>query len=51
LAAENNLRDLETMYNQDLTDDRVTIAELESLVGADLGKGVPSSKSSHHDTK
>jgi outer membrane protein, heavy metal efflux system len=36
LAAENNLRELENMYNQDLTDYRVAIAELESLVGADL---------------
>jgi outer membrane protein, heavy metal efflux system len=36
LTAENNLRQLETMYNQDLADHRVAIAELESLVGADL---------------
>jgi outer membrane protein, heavy metal efflux system len=36
LTSENNLRELENMYNQDLTDYRVAIAELESLVGADL---------------
>ena len=36
LTSENNLRELETMYNQDLTDYRVAIAELESLVGTDL---------------
>jgi outer membrane protein, heavy metal efflux system len=36
LTSENNLRDLETMHNQDLTDYRVALAELESLVGTDL---------------
>jgi cobalt-zinc-cadmium efflux system outer membrane protein len=36
LTSEDNLRELETMYNQDLTDYRVAVAELESLVGADL---------------
>lgn len=36
LTSENNLRELETMYNQDQTDYRVAIAELESLVGTDL---------------
>jgi outer membrane protein TolC len=36
LTAENNLRELETMYNQDLTDYRIAIAELEALIGADL---------------
>jgi outer membrane protein, heavy metal efflux system len=36
LGAENSLRELETMYNQDLTDYRVALAELEALVGADL---------------
>jgi outer membrane protein TolC len=51
LTAENNLRELENMYNQDLTDYRVAIAELESLVGADLGTAGPSSQSSHHGTK
>ncbi len=33
LAAQRNLRELETMYYQDLTDYRVALAELESLVG------------------
>jgi cobalt-zinc-cadmium efflux system outer membrane protein len=51
LTAENNLRDLETMYNQDLTDYRTAIAELEALVGTDLSGGGPSSHSSHHGTK
>jgi outer membrane protein TolC len=51
LTAENNLRDLETMYNQDLTDYRVAIAEFESLVGADLSKGNSTTQSSHHITK
>jgi cobalt-zinc-cadmium efflux system outer membrane protein len=36
LSSQRNLRDLETMYNQDLTDYRVALAELESLVGLDL---------------
>jgi outer membrane protein TolC len=36
LSSENSLRELETMYNQDLTDYRVALAELESLVGTDL---------------
>ena len=36
LTAENSLRQLQTMYNQDLADHRVAIAELESLVGTDL---------------
>jgi len=35
LSSQRNLRDLETMYNQDLTDYRVALAELESLVGLD----------------
>lgn len=51
LTAENSLRDLETMYNQDLTDYRIAIAELEALVGTDLSGGGPSSHSSHHGTK
>jgi outer membrane protein, heavy metal efflux system len=51
LAAENNQRELETMYNQDLTDYRVAIAELESLVGADLNVASPPSQSSHHGSK
>jgi outer membrane protein, heavy metal efflux system len=36
LSSENSLRELETMYNQDLTDYRVALAELESIVGTDL---------------
>jgi outer membrane protein, heavy metal efflux system len=36
LTSENNLRELETMYNQDQTNYRVAIAELESLIGTDL---------------
>ena len=51
LTAENSLRDLETMYNQDLTDYRVAIAELESMVGSDLSKTGPSSQRAHHETK
>jgi outer membrane protein, heavy metal efflux system len=51
LTAENNLRGLENMYNQDLTDYRVAIAELESLVGADLNTASPHSPSSRHSSK
>src|SRR5260370_13013980 len=36
LSSQRNLRELETMYNQDLTDYRVALAELESLVGLNL---------------
>jgi cobalt-zinc-cadmium efflux system outer membrane protein len=36
LTSENDLLQLETMYNQNLADYRVAIAELESLVGTDL---------------
>jgi cobalt-zinc-cadmium efflux system outer membrane protein len=36
LSSQRNLRELETMYYQDLTDYRVALAELESLVGLDL---------------
>jgi outer membrane protein TolC len=39
LTSENNLRELETMYNQDLTDYRIAVAELESLIGTDLKRG------------
>lgn len=46
LTSENNLRELETMYNQDLTDYRVAIAELESLVGTHLNGRDQSSHSS-----
>ena len=48
LTAENNLRELETMYNQHLTDYRVAIAELESLVGTDLKM---SARDSHNSTR
>ena len=51
LASENNLRDLETMYNQDLTDYRVAIAELESLVGTDLNVGNRNQHHSNHGHK
>jgi outer membrane protein, heavy metal efflux system len=51
LTSENNLRELENMYNQDLTDYRVAIAELESLVGADLSAASQNSQNSHHGTK
>jgi outer membrane protein TolC len=51
LNAENNLRDLETMYYQDLTDYRIAIAELESLVGAELHKAAASSGNSYHTRK
>jgi outer membrane protein, heavy metal efflux system len=36
LTSENSLRQLQTMYNQDLADYQVAIAELEALIGADL---------------
>jgi outer membrane protein, heavy metal efflux system len=51
LNSENNLRELETMYNQDLTDYRVAIAELESLVGTDLNVANRSRQSSGHGQK
>ena len=51
LIAENNLRELENMYNQDLTDYRVAIAELESLAGADLNAANPHSQTPHQQTK
>ncbi len=51
LTSENNLRELETMYNQDLTDYRVAIAELESLVGTDLNVANRSRQSSGHGKK
>jgi outer membrane protein TolC len=51
LTAENNLRELENMYNQDLTDYRVAIAELQSLIGADLNTAGPASQSSQHGGK
>lgn len=35
LSAQRNLRDLETMYYQDLSEYRIAFAELESLVGLD----------------
>jgi outer membrane protein TolC len=51
LTSENNLRQLETMYNQDLTDYRVAIAELESLVGADLNVANQNPRRSTHGKK
>jgi outer membrane protein, heavy metal efflux system len=36
LSSQRSLRELETMYYQDLTDYRVALAELESLIGLDL---------------
>ncbi len=51
LTSENNLRELETMYNQDLTDYRVAIAELESLVGTDLNVANRSRQSSGNGKK
>lgn len=51
LISENNLRELETMYNQDQTDYRVAIAELESLVGTDLTAANRSRQSSGHGKK
>jgi cobalt-zinc-cadmium efflux system outer membrane protein len=36
LSSQRNLRELETIYYQDLSDYRVALAELESLVGLDL---------------
>jgi outer membrane protein, heavy metal efflux system len=51
LTAENNLRDLETMYYQHLTEYRVAIAELESLVGTDLRVSVRNSHNSTHGQK
>jgi outer membrane protein TolC len=36
LSSQRNLRELETMYYQDLTEYRVALAELESLVGLDV---------------
>jgi outer membrane protein TolC len=52
LTAENNLRDLEIMYNQDLAEYRVAIAELESVVGVALdSKGNTKSQSSPHESK
>jgi outer membrane protein TolC len=51
LTSENDLRELETMYNQDQTDYRVAIAELESLVGTDLNVANRSRQSSGHGKK
>jgi outer membrane protein, heavy metal efflux system len=51
LTSENNLRELETMYNQDQADYRVAIAELESLVGTDLNVANRSRQSSGHGQK
>jgi outer membrane protein TolC len=51
LTAENNLRQLQTMYNQDLADYRVAVAELESLVGTDLTIANRSPQNSKHGEK
>jgi cobalt-zinc-cadmium efflux system outer membrane protein len=51
LTSENNLRELETMSNQDLTDYRVAVAELESLVGTDLNVANRSRQGSGHGEK
>jgi outer membrane protein, heavy metal efflux system len=51
LTSENNLRELETMYNQDQADYRVAIAELESLVGTDLNVANRRRQSSGHGKK
>ncbi len=51
LTSENNLRELETMYNQDQADYRVAIAELESLVGTDLNVANRSRQHSGHGKK
>jgi cobalt-zinc-cadmium efflux system outer membrane protein len=47
LTAQNSLRELETMYNQDVTDYRIAIAELESLIGAELDRSNAKRNSSH----
>ena len=51
LTAENNLRDLETMYNEHLTDYRVAIAELEALIGTDLNAAPRNPHHSNHGHK
>jgi cobalt-zinc-cadmium efflux system outer membrane protein len=47
LTAQNSVRELETMYNQDVTDYRIAIAELESLIGAELDRSNAKRNSSH----
>ena len=37
LSSQRSLYDLQTMYQQDLTDYRIALAELEALVGSNLG--------------
>jgi outer membrane protein TolC len=37
LSAQRSLRELEVMYEQDLTDHKIALAELEALIGSDLG--------------
>ena len=39
LTAENNLRQLEVMYQQDLTDYQIALTDLAAIVGADLPVG------------
>lgn len=51
LTAQNNLRDLETMYNEHLTDYRVALAELEALVGTDLNLVARNLHHSNHGQK
>ena len=37
LSAQRGLRELEVMYQQDLTDHKIALVELEALIGSDLG--------------
>ena len=49
LSSQRSLYDFQTMYQQDLTDFRVELAELEALVGSNLGyfDGAQKPKSAH----
>jgi outer membrane protein, heavy metal efflux system len=51
LTSQNSLRQLETMYNQDLSDYQIAIAELEALVGAKLNAADRNLHSSNHNRK
>ncbi len=51
LTSQNNLRQLETMYNQDLTDYRIALAELASLVGTELNVMEPDTSGSNQRKK
>jgi len=44
LTAETGLRQLETMYHQDVTDYQIAITELEAVVGADMNVATQPSK-------